>query len=383
MALIEKLEAIGDAIRAKTGGTELLTLDAMPQEIAAIETGGGGGSVEPIVLSGECEYACGGKMGAEFIKLYGDKISTKDITGSRYMFYFSTLERIPFELNYKQTTKANMANMFDNCLSLTEVSKMNNAYPSSIAQMFKYCSHLRYLPDDLGTTWNWNEINTYSYAGLSEIFSNCHSLRKIPQSFLSNLWGKQTSGTYLPYKAMFDSCYALDEVNNVPIHQATLSTNAFSTTFTRCYRLKNLTFATNEDGTAKTATWKSQTIDLSSNIGWTNSENNILNYNSGITKADKINNTTHSSSAEAVAAMNSNPNWYTDMYEYSRYGKNAAIATINSLPDTTVSGGTNTIKFKANAGTAYSLDGVNQKIGDLTAEQIAVATAKGWTVSLV
>ncbi len=43
MALIEKLSAIGNAIREKTGGTELLTLDQMPGEIAGIETGGNGG----------------------------------------------------------------------------------------------------------------------------------------------------------------------------------------------------------------------------------------------------------------------------------------------------------------------------------------------------
>lgn len=36
-----KLTAIADAIRAKTGGTAAMTLDAMPTEIAAIETGGG------------------------------------------------------------------------------------------------------------------------------------------------------------------------------------------------------------------------------------------------------------------------------------------------------------------------------------------------------
>ena len=38
MALTDKLSAIGNAIRAKTGGTELLTLDTMPNEIASIET---------------------------------------------------------------------------------------------------------------------------------------------------------------------------------------------------------------------------------------------------------------------------------------------------------------------------------------------------------
>jgi hypothetical protein len=42
MALISKLNAIGDAIRGKTGKTDKLTLDQMPTEIASIETGGGG-----------------------------------------------------------------------------------------------------------------------------------------------------------------------------------------------------------------------------------------------------------------------------------------------------------------------------------------------------
>ena len=41
MALIDKLNAIGDAIRAKTGKSEKLTLDEMPIEIAGIPTGGG------------------------------------------------------------------------------------------------------------------------------------------------------------------------------------------------------------------------------------------------------------------------------------------------------------------------------------------------------
>lgn len=46
MALIDKLNAIGNAIRQKTGKTEKLTLDEMPTEIAGIETGGGGTNSE-------------------------------------------------------------------------------------------------------------------------------------------------------------------------------------------------------------------------------------------------------------------------------------------------------------------------------------------------
>lgn len=46
MALTDKLIAIADAIRGKTGGTDALTLDQMATAIAAIETGGGGSAVQ-------------------------------------------------------------------------------------------------------------------------------------------------------------------------------------------------------------------------------------------------------------------------------------------------------------------------------------------------
>lgn len=41
MALIDKLTAIADAVRTKTGGTELLTLDQMAAAIGGISGGGG------------------------------------------------------------------------------------------------------------------------------------------------------------------------------------------------------------------------------------------------------------------------------------------------------------------------------------------------------
>lgn len=42
MSVNDKMKAIADAIRAHTGGTEALTLDAMAQAIAGIQAGGGG-----------------------------------------------------------------------------------------------------------------------------------------------------------------------------------------------------------------------------------------------------------------------------------------------------------------------------------------------------
>ena len=44
MKLIDKLTAIGDAIRTKTGGTEELTLDQMVEQIAGFSGGGTSGN---------------------------------------------------------------------------------------------------------------------------------------------------------------------------------------------------------------------------------------------------------------------------------------------------------------------------------------------------
>ena len=48
MALTNKLSAIGDAIRSKTGKTGKLSLSQMPNEILSIQTGSGGSSGTPI-----------------------------------------------------------------------------------------------------------------------------------------------------------------------------------------------------------------------------------------------------------------------------------------------------------------------------------------------
>ena len=42
MSVNSKMKAIADAIRAKTGGTDALTLDGMAEAVAGIEAGGGG-----------------------------------------------------------------------------------------------------------------------------------------------------------------------------------------------------------------------------------------------------------------------------------------------------------------------------------------------------
>ena len=73
MALTDKLSAIGSAIREKTGKSDLLTLDQMPTEIAAIETGGGGdsGAITNALLSRTFENVEGGIYENEDVEYLG------------------------------------------------------------------------------------------------------------------------------------------------------------------------------------------------------------------------------------------------------------------------------------------------------------------------
>ena len=60
MALIDKLTAIADAIRGKTGKEDSLTLEQMVTEIEGIEAGGGGGEVVSLIVKRELDFYSNG-----------------------------------------------------------------------------------------------------------------------------------------------------------------------------------------------------------------------------------------------------------------------------------------------------------------------------------
>ena len=163
----------------------------------------------------------------------------------------------------------------------------------------------------------------------------------------------------------------------------------------------SMTFATN-NGEPYKVNWKNQTIDLSKRIGhgeriWSSSyeiyaqgywkEKNNVFYETTDLEQAKLN----------YNKLKSQDNWFSwsedsGTYEgknvyysllFSRYNHDSAVETINSLPDTSEylasAGGTNTIKFKGIQGALTDGGAINT----LTEAEIAVATEKGWTVSMV
>ena len=336
--------------------------------VSYVKPSGGGGVEIPdsvFVISGIASYFdYSGKWDA-FITAYADKWSTNKIESCSNMFSGTKLTSIPFTINLANGSFS-APNMFSNCTikTLPEINGTNIKI-NSINAIFQNAYCLESIPDDY-----LNVIGVETYGNISTMFKDCSSLRNFPAftGTLATMYSNRYTASLYYY--MCTGCYVLDEITNLGV--STLPTwtgNAFISTLERCSRLKSFVF---ESG--KSANWKNQTIDLSEYVGYANAAEQIKNHIS----TDK-----RVSDSESYAALKNDTDWWTTDIAYSRYNHDSAVATINSLPDTSAylatAGGTNTIKFKGAAGSATDGGAINT----LTEEKIAVATAKGWTVSLV
>ena len=361
-------------------------------------------SPEAYLITGNCNYMFNNGKWDWFLETHKDKVTTENLIDTSYMFYASKITSMPFEINFreegyncsfmfgmtkeldvipsidfKQTkTYRNTDSLFIGS-GVKEIGTIKNLYPEKM-NIFKDCKNLRYLPEF--ENLNLDRIYTYQYAGFGNTFSGCNSLRMIPEDLLKRFYQPvSTSGSYCVWYYGFTNCNSLDEIRGLNPHTGTMTSNSFANSFANCNRLKNIIFATQEDGTPYVCNWKSQTIDLTGEIGYEKflltATPPIVLLNSGITEDKRV------TDDVSYQALKDDPDWFSTVIEYSRYNHDSAVNTINSLPDTSAylasAGGTNTIKFNGESGSLTDGGAINT----LTEEEIAVATAKGWTVTLV
>ena len=332
-------------------------------------------------ISGNCQYKFAYGGWDWFIEQLSEEITTEAITSCYYMFYQSSVEEISFDINCSQVHMS-LAYIFGLCENLKILPKIT-VKPSEIKGMFHGCRKLREIPEDFFDNFDWSYISgsTSAYNGpMNEMFSNCFSLRYVPIHKIKSNPVINSSYSYL-YNG-FSHCYALDELRDLPLPftgawtSNTFGSGAYSGCFLSVSRLKSLTFALNE-GQPCVMNWKNQMIDLSQRVGYAVLREDFLNYNSGITADKEV------KDDATYQALKNNPDWFTCNVAYSRYNHDSAVETINSLPNTSAylaaNGGTNTIKFTGAAGSLTDGGAINT----LTEEEIAVATAKGWTVTIV
>lgn len=362
------LVAIADAIREKTGGVETMTPAEMATAIQELETGAG--LPEDLTYwTGSCAYKFYGDSSWNWVpEKFGNQIITENInTINNICKDNKYLTSFPIDFNFHEGTTSS-TEAFYNCNALTEIGNFNNFRPISLSYMFCNCYRLRNLPENFGDNWDWSFIHTFGASTVFDyMFRGCYSLRSIPNSLLKNLWGS----TKPEYTLSFYECFSMDEIKDFPVK------NNGGSFLPPKGRLKEFTFETNEDGTPKTVEWSGKYFNFNMAGYAVDNSDKITDYNSGITK-DKLVIT-----AEAYAALKDDPDWYSTSHYYSRYNHDSAVNTINSLPDasayiTANSADTNTIRFEGVEGSLT--DG--GAIETLTESEIAVATAKGWTVTL-
>lgn len=230
-------------------------------------------------------------------------------------------------------------------------------------------------------------------ANTSMMFYYAQRLREVPQDFLGyavyNATGTPYQSARAVTTAMYGSCKVLKEIKGAPFYPCSASVgnkDYYGDFATNCYTLHNLTFY-KPNGSVGTMNAYNQTIDLSTTGYWTMgvADDPSASINVYLEPEDKTNKIIISASTNNATGANvEDLNSFGINLAYATYNRKSAVATINSLPDTSAaissSGGTNTIKFKSGAGSAYGND---YDMSQLSAAEIAVATAKGWTVTLV
>ena len=140
-----------------------------------------------------------------FIKKVPNNILIKG-TSCSYMFQnFKMLSEIS---NLDTSSVTNMQNMFDNCTSLTTIPELNTSSVTNMNSMFYRCTSLTTIP----------ELDTSSVINMSNLFFNCTSLTAIPQLDTSKV-------TYM--NSMFYNCSSLITVPQLDTSSVINMSNLF------------------------------------------------------------------------------------------------------------------------------------------------------------
>lgn len=154
--------------------------------VSYVKPSGGGSGVEipdsAFVISGSCNnFDYKGKWDS-FITAYADKWSTQNISSCSNMFNGTNLQSIPFDINLEAGTELAATDMFgETALTTLPVINGENIVIYYINSLFSGSKKLRNISDNY-----LNAESIASYSNISNMFTNCFSLRNFP-AFVSAL----------------------------------------------------------------------------------------------------------------------------------------------------------------------------------------------------
>ena len=394
MALTDKLVAIADAIREKDGSTGTMTLAEMPGRIAAIETGGGGSTSDPldpvevynttrpsdwlsmptpadnemyllfhipdgvssllaftVTCTGNYTVALGSVSDGAFVQMSSTTVASRskyeaelfaddysDLTSDgmkQVMVKVSGTDILTWapSTHSKKTSPSNFAgwNIVEIACRIpsgTSVACVSSTGNASLKKLRYFAWYGNNAVTDMSSMFNncysltaIPHLNTSAVTAMSYMFYDCYSLTAIPQldtSAVTNMSG------------MFYGCLSLTTIPQLDTSAATNMSNMFP----NCYSLT--------------------TIPQMDTSAVTDMSNMFFNCNS--LTSITLNNTVTGWAGYAISLSNCS------------LGHAAIVAFFNSLPTIT-------------AAKAITLTG-NPGVSELTDAEKAIATGKGWTLTL-
>ena len=373
------LSNIASAIRGKNGSTAVYKPGEMAAAITNLPTGGG--DTETITFNTDISFLFASDGGSALYEAVKNKnLVFTNIRYGRGVFYgMSTNDTItPFTIHllrgmYNTPGNVDFRGFYEGSSVVSNIVIDPPIEGASGVEFQNFFAKSRLKNIDFSC------IDTnYPIFGQScamGLFSESGYLRSIN---FTNSPNKYFAGNNIQYDGTFYHCFDLDSIEDLYTTRQTIFSGG---TFNNCSHLAKLTFKTVSTTNTKNPYYGSD-IDLSTVGYYTNvSEgyisNSALHYGNDPLFAKSLvrqNAAKEITNATTYAKLKNDPDAWTTNVAYSRYNKTSAKETLTSLPYINE---THTIKFNGEAGSAT--DG--GAIENLTSSEIAVATAKKWTVA--
>lgn len=333
----------------------------------------GGGGVDPTALQFKNTmyyFDYYGRL-SKLIQLYHSDMDFSEVSNCGYMFYNDWgITTLDFNIASSNgvSLKLDVSYAFCGCSELTTLPTFVNENPDNftiplgpVSNMFMNCSSLTSIPSNFLEGFAVN-----SSTSCSGIYNGCHKLRSIPDALETRLNFSTSSAGQSPYNNRYKDCWSIDSIK-IPVYYNSQVGDTMTNTFNNCYHLRSLIFNTFNSS----VNWKKQVIDLATTpIGYDSTGSSLSSV--GFDSAKKI------TDAASYASLSSDPDSWTSDVQYAiLFSTDSLVALFNSLP--TVTNVNNVIKLPSAGGALTPGGGV----GGLTSTQTAIATDKGWTVTIV
>lgn len=309
--------------------------------------------------------------------------------------YIEDLSDIVF--GTKEGTTTSFGEAFHGCINLKKLPIFQfkrNIYGNQTSSTFSRCFNLEQTEMDK----IYQFIGAFSTYSQNPQLNYCYKIKEFD-------WNKINIDfdDFSPTRIDFGYAPTLEKyVIPATYTKSETTSNRFENKYWGSYpMLKDVSFVTNKDGSPKKSKMTNQTLSWwaysdSYSWGYGNVTSEGYKY-SGIDKTHNIIGDTIEETQANYEKMKQYSDWHCTTrnnvsYQgssvpigrlFSKFNHKTMVSIINTIMDTSEyiasKGGTNTIKFYKYQGDLTDEGGTS----NLTEEEIAVATAKGWTIALV